>query len=467
MIKNDIYISFSSDISEENQKWVNEFSSILKLLLDKSLKRDTKIVSSNNLLNDENYSSVAPVDIFSETKVFIVVLTKDYLTSTKSKQELATINSVVNGENDRLFKILISDIPINEQLDTIKELVPYIFFKNEKNINVPVSFTKINKYQSLKLFWLRLSDLVYNISFLITAKNNTKRKKEIVYLAETGSDQYASREVVRRELVHYGYTVLPQMCITSEGNNSTEYIKECIEKSDLSIHIISGKDGRLVDGTNIVYHQNNIAAEHSSKNPHYKRLLWISPDLVFENEEQFVKIEKLKKDSNALVGAELIQVQIEEFKSLSLRTLGKIESRDFELENYLNSQIVYIINNKKQEHEAKKMGAILSSKGIDVIYQENKTNKKELLINHKRNLILCKGVVVFNDSENINWVNSKMKDIVKSVGFERKVPIKAKALVVSDKHNISESKYNDFEIIDDSNGITSESVKIFIEKLKR
>ncbi len=425
------------------------------------------MITSNNLLKDKEYSSIAPVDVFAETKTFIVVLTKEYLTSTKTKQELATINSGVKEDNDRLFKILISDIPLADQTDTIKDLVPYLFFEKDKDTNLPVEFSKIRKYQSLKRFWLRLTDLSYNLSFAIKEKQNTISEKEVVFLAETGFDQYTSREVIRRELIHYGYTVLPKKIISSNEEKAKEYIKSCIEKSDLSVHLISSSEGRLIGNTGIVYLQNNIAAQYCTKSNNYKRLLWIPYDLVFENEDQRVSVEKLKRDSDALEGAELVQTPIEEFKSLLHRSLVKLSNRDLEMENAINSQSIYIINNIKYETKAREIGKLLSANGVNVIHQIDTNDKKELLINHKRNLIICSGVVVFNDIENESWVDSKMKDIVKSVGFGRKEPIKAKALIVSDKKEITEKNFSDFEIIDDSKGVNNESVKMLIEKLKR
>ncbi|MBN2682426.1 MAG: hypothetical protein JXR58_07945 [Bacteroidales bacterium] len=469
--KFDIFISCTSENKPEVANWVNSFSILIKDLTDRILKRQTKILTSMNLLSDNAFAATAPVEIFSKTSVFIIVIDESYSSSTQSVQELATILSAINKDlsgtksEQRIIKLLISDVRKANQPELIRNLLPYRFFvKNETEI-CPVNFNNNKGFTELREFRLRLIDMAYNIASTILQSGNKLTKT--VFLAETGTDQIFNREIIKRELIHYGYKVLPDNQLPDDKNLLEKYILECLNFSDLAIHIYGSLEGSIIQSinTNIVDFQNNLSAKYFEESKgKIKRLIWIPPDLLFEEEAQRINIERLKRSSSELLGAELVQTPIEEFKSIMHRTLKETKSNTINQSNYSKNISTYLIFEPKDKQFAAGISNTLEKSGISACLLDEKLENHYLIANHRQNLINCDGVVIISDNPSGQWTKSKMNDVLKSLGFGRKKIYKAKALITK-IHIDNIPINNDYLIINGNNSNNEEMIKPLIEKL--
>lgn len=471
--KNDFFISCSTEGSVESKKWLEEFITLFSILADKIRKTKNTIISSFDLEKGNELSKIAPVDIFKNTNIFIVIVDNDYSNSTKSSQELATIYSAIQSQetkvldkSNRVFKLLTGDVIKEKQPSQLQDLLSYNFFETEKQRSIPINFSILDKFDTHKKYWLRLIDLIYNASDLITERNKLLKSKKTVFLAETGRDQQTNREIIKRELLHYGYNVLPDISLPDELERLKSYIQECLKYSEISIHIFGSDEGKLIGKNDkIVVLQNNIASDFSSNDTSkLKRLIWLPPDIVFEHENQRISIEKLKRDSQALIGAELIQTPIEEFKSILHRHLNtQIDNKESENQK----KNIYLIDNYNHFENLDSISNELANNDFKVIKLEPTESNINLLSNHRKHLVACDGVLIFYDGKNENWVRSKKNDILKSIAFGRTEPIAAKAIYLSDKAKLDEDEYSGFDIIDGSEDISKDVIKTFIEKLKQ
>ena len=458
-MKLNIFISCFTEESND-KKWIAEFSDTIKILISKVHKRDVEITTSNNLANDDKFSKLAPVDVFSNMDVFFIVLSKKYLESTKLKQELATIASVTKGSNNKIFKILVDDIPQKEQTDDIKELLPVILYVKDDFKTTPIDLEKVENYQPLRNYWLRLIDLAYNICVAKTEISTAKT----IYLAHTGADQFSVREIIRRELLHFGHTVLPPKLLSDNKEGFQKEVLEYVGKSDITIHIIGSDDGKILDDKKSVTFQNEIASGYcETKNKSLKRLIWIPPDLVFDNDNQRINIEKLKRDSKTLVGAELLQTPIEDFKTLVHKRINIINNGANADDT--QTRTVYLINIEKSQESIEEISSLLNKSDISTLFLDKLTDKRQLLRNHKDNLMKCDGVIIFTDGNNNGWVESMQKDIIKSVGFGRKKPILIQSIYKTTKKEVKNSFSDQFQIIDGASGISDNLLKPFVDEL--
>jgi len=469
----DFFISCSIESSIETKKWHEEFISLFEMLAKKILKRSVKIASSYQFDKDGVLAKKAPVDVFKNTAIFITIVNEDYIKSTKASQELATIfsalksdqHSVTNSHN-KVFKILTSELTKEKHPEQIKELQTYTFYQKDKNNVIPINFSGDDKFETNKKYWLRLIDLLYSATKQLSQTIVQKNTMKTVYLAEAGKDQFVNREVLRRELIHFGYKVLPEKELPIQIDKSKSYVTECLKQSDLSVHIFGSDEGRALDDNNkMLAFQNKISSKFKNdKGKSIKRLLWLPPDIVFEHENQRINIEKLKRDSAALKGAELIQTAIEEFKSILHMHLSQ-DKRVEAIENI--KPVVYLMFSDEQKDDAQNLINSLNTENLDFIALEKAANDKELLSKHRKNLVACNGVIIFHDGSNIDWVRSKRNDIVKSIGFGRTSQIQAKALYITRIKEFNQPGFVDFNVFDGNKILSMDSTKPFIEKLKQ
>lgn len=471
--KYDIFISCTTENKPEIAKWVNDFSELIKNIIDRILKRDANILTSIQLSSDQAFSSAAPVEIFSKTAAFIVVLDDSYSSSTKSVQELATILSVIQKDmgglspDKRIFKVLISDINKTNQPEYIRNILPNRFFiKSDAGI-IPVDFQKHSEYVEIREFRLRLIDLAYNISYIQRAAG-TKSNKTI-YLAETGPDQVFNREIIKRELIHYGYNVLPDKLLPEDKEMLEKYVMECLSFSDLAVHIFGSIEGNIVQGTNVslVEYQNVVGAKYyKESNRKIKRLIWIPPDLLFDEESQRINIEKLKRDSAGLLGAELVQTPIEEFKYIMHRNILDQLHSAIEMIDKSTEPVTYVMYEPKDKAMAEKVISRLEQSGIKANDLDVNVGNQNLISTHRKNMVTSDGVVIVSENPFSQWTKSKMNDVLKSMGFGRKKNFKAKALVTSENDEKIQMS-DDYIIINGDNDALEEKMKPLIEKLKK
>ncbi|MFH2095727.1 MAG: hypothetical protein ABIJ16_08485 [Bacteroidota bacterium] len=469
----DIFISCTAENKPEVAKWVTDFSGLIKSIIDRILKRDANILTSLQLSSDDTFAKSAPVEIFSKTGAFIIVLDDSYAASTKSAQELATILSVVQKDvsgashDRRIFKILLSDIKKANQPDYVRNILPYRFYlKSEAGI-VPVDFEKHTDYVEIREFRLRLIDLAYSASYIIRAAGMKTNKT--IYLAETGPDQVYNREIIKRELIHYGYNVLPDKWLPEDKDMLEKYIMECMGFADIAVHIFGSLEGAVVQGTNtnIVEYQNQIGAKYCREsNKKIKRLIWIPPDLLFEEESQRINIEKLKRSSEELKGAELVQTPIEEFKSILHRNMIVQSHGETGISDGIDGLIAYIMFEQRDIHAAESVMELLTKSGIKVNRLDMNIENHNLISIHRKNMVTCDGVIIVTDNPSDQWTRSKLNDVLKSMGFGRKKDYKVKALVTGNDRIENLQVGDDYLIISKVHGAFEEQMKPLIEKLK-
>jgi hypothetical protein len=185
---------------------------------------------------------------------------------------------------------------------------------------------------------------------------------------------------------------------------------------------------------------------------------------VFEEETQRVNLEKLKRSSSELLGAELVQTPIEEFKSVMHRELNDKMKSQSGKNQISNKPLVYVMFEPKDKILAENTANILEASGISTMKLDENVENHQLISLHRENLKTTDGVVIVTNNPSGQWTKSKMNDVLKSLGFGRKKSFKAKALVtIEQQEDISIT--NDYIIVRGNNGNYAEEIKPLIEKL--
>ncbi len=270
-----------------------------------------------------------------------------------------------------------------------------------------------------------------------------------VYLSEVGADLIAKRDALKRELMRNGYKVLPEKNMPKDLESIMKMVKKDLSSCNMSIHLI-GSDYGKIQGTNasIIDLQNRMATEYfnelekvDSSGLNLGRVIWVSSEQQNISVKQRLFIENLKKDSESMNRADLLETSIEELKSYVINKIQDGKKQHDRLSGNSVSRkgkIIYLIHDKLEFEKCKKIEEFLKENGYEVIKSDFSGNPNEIRSRHNENLKKCDATLIYYGSENEEWIKSKQKDLLKSLGLGRNKPISPQAIIVENESQLNE-----------------------------
>jgi hypothetical protein len=491
----DILISFigtdDKPLEKTQKGWVDSFQDFLERLLTQLMGEKPRIyVSDGN----------APSDISSKALTIISILSPKYVESVPHIREAETFYRNLEKANDlqkdgmnRIFKVLKSYVPTNKHPEGLRDLIGYNLYNINYITGESIEITDFFEADVDNTYWLRLVDLAHDLYDIIITSRDKKSEhllnavgaNEFIYLANSARDLSVQRDVIKRELQRHGYTVLPNYSIPSDAKDLESKIVGDLEKCKLSIHFISGSTYSKTEERQkgLPEIQNEVAAKFSSekndKNPNkdfmeFPRFIWIPPDSKVSDEQQKIFIENFKRDAQMVASADVLSIPLEELKSIIRNELYEINARKSNVANQsggLNESgktSIYLICDKMDAVEAKKIGDHLSVSGYEVIVPEFTSNILESRQIHQLNLNKCDAVLIYMKQVSEKWVNSKAHDVLKSPGFGRKKVMRNKVVLVEKGVKLRDHIFlreHDFQVLHNTGDFLSETLRPFTAKL--
>ncbi|MCK5822823.1 MAG: hypothetical protein KAG95_02395 [Bacteroidales bacterium] len=478
---NDIFISLSDKdtASDKNNLLVNNLCHYLPLILEQSSNKKAKILNSTEL----NKSKEDKSETFSKTLLFVIVLTENYLKSEKCITELNLIFKVLNEQSlkqeNRVFKIIDSDVTLENQPKLVQNFINYSFFEIDKKAGKIIDFNSLQGNFLEKTLWLKLIDLTYDIqNSIIMEKNKDVELLDItktIYLSQSGTDQIENYNRLKREFLHHKLNVIPRIYLSQDAEKLKPEIINNFKHSLLSIHIIGGDYGDLLNNSeeSIVTFQNKIAVDFFEdiciENPYFSRIIWIPPKVEFKNKKQELYVEQLIHNTNEVKGAEIVQAPIEVLKQIVLLKIEQIKNQKhnkLHVEETNDKIKIYIINDKKDSDKIEDIVKYFESNQIETITSLYTGRQIEMLNKYRENLVKCDAVFIYSNNNN-QWIKSKIKDIKKSPGFGKEKEFLAKVFYSDKEYNDSILIDEDFIILDKQKQFNPESLSSVLTKLKK
>lgn len=403
----DILLFVSSNSSEVDDKqilWLENFEYILKVCLKQVLKQEMLV---ERIFADET---------LKEASVYLQInLSSNF--DNKSK---------LNSED------LVSVDGINIKEERKKKAVS---FYNEKNESIDDLTSKISNISDV--VWRKFSDLVYEIKKIVyrKKKNQNHIEKPTLFFAETSTDQEQNRLNLIREFRYRGYNTLPNENLSNDMMKFSDEVQACMDKAIISIHIIGNTYTPVLKNIDVskVELQNDIFSEvNASTNSNLNRLVLIPPRIKIKSKKQKNYIESFKRNIELHKDTEIIQSPLEDFKSIIQKRIDLILNPNL-ISTSLNKakgKFVYLIKDAEIENLDRFVDEIKKS-GLEIVEIESEANKINMVKQHQFNLVNCEGVVVAFNSNNQQWLKSKLIDIIKSPGIGRTKPFNFKYLLTS------------------------------------
>lgn len=477
--------------------WISNFHKFLSTLMYQITRENPEI----KLINESSFSAVE-LDSYN---VILAVVTTNLV---QDKVIVSALNShakKLKGQNKlvadgvaRIFKVLKRPFDPDDHLDELEDLLTYDFYLVDPLTGDPQEFTRFFGNDAERSYWMKLVDMAYDINHVLHAKEledgggyETIPREKTVYLASTGVDMVIQRDIIKRELIRHGYKVLPDHSLPKEAKALDRMVRDDLDRCRLSIHLVGEDYGYKPRGSelSVVDIQNRVASDHTyqmvEKNKKAKkedrqpfsRLIWVSPDLKNVTERQKIFIEDLKSDAAALEEAEVLQIQLQELKTIireELVTGGRFNTRrdikglDDEKKDD-KTKMIYLIADKRDVNEIDDIQTYLKKQGFNVVSPSYEGDLVDLRYIHQENLRRCDASIIYFGQATEEWIKTKLQDLLKAPGFGREKPLSAKAVYFKGQKDVDMEHYekNNAMVLGNNGGtFNPEHLKPFLTKMK-
>lgn len=489
----------SDDVPVESglKGWITNFNKFLTTLLGQI----SKDVPQVTLVTESNYSSLD----FNKAGAVLAVVTPALAKEsgfTNAINEFGRLkrkeNQLVLGGISSFFKILKGPYDPDAYFSEYIDLISYDFYLIDPLTGEPQEFTRFFGSDAERSYWMKLVDMAYDLNQLfINQQKGVVDEKEFprdktVYLASTGVDMVIQRDIIKRELNRHGYKVLPNHSLPKEAKSLDRMVRDDLPKCRLAIHMVGEDYGYKPKGSelSVVDIQNRIASEHTydmveynkkleaDKKELFSRLVWVSPDLKNVTERQKIFIEDLKSDAANLEEAEVLQITLQELKTIvreELVTGGRFKARreikglESSKKEEDRSQLIYLIHDKRDGAESKEIEEFLVKKGFKVVSPSYEGDLVDLRYIHQENLRRCDASIIYYGSSTEDWIKTKLQDLLKAPGFGRVKPLKAKAVYVKGEKegvNLEQFEKNNALVLGKNGSFDPAQLEPFLTKLK-
>lgn len=494
-----IYSEKDDELIEGGVKgWVTNFHKFLSTLMYQ-ITRENPVIK---LINESNFSA-AELDDYS---VIITVVTPNL---TKENLIIKSLNSHGKKLKDqgklvadgvaRFFKVLKRPYDPDTHLPELEDLLTYDFYLVDPLTGDPQEFTRFFGSDAERSYWMKLVDMAYDINHVLHAREvidgggtyATIPREKTVYLASTGVDMVIQRDIIKRELIRHGYKVLPDHSLPKEAKALDRMVRDDLDRCRLSIHLVGEDYGYKPRGSelSVVDIQNRVASDHTyqmvEKNKEAKegekklfsRLIWVSPDLKNVTERQKIFIEDLKSDAAALEEAEVLQIQLQELKTIireELVTGGRFNVRRNikglnQEEKDEKTKMIYLIADKRDVSEIDDLQTYLKKQGFNVVSPSYEGDLVDLRYIHQENLRRCDASIIYFGQATEDWIKTKLQDLLKAPGFGREKPLTAKAVYFNGQKDVDMEHYkkNNAMVLGNNGGtFNPEHLKPFLTKME-
>ena len=493
--ENDVFISYAhiDDMAliEGQKGWISNFHRALDIRLGQLLGRQPKIWRDPKLQGNDVFADRL-VDRLPGVAILVSIISPRYLKSDWCLRELREFikaagdsGGVRLGHKVRVFKIVKTPVPLEQQVPELQHMLGYDFFTADPHSGRPKELSQTAEADIQRLYWAKLDDLAHDMTELIEALERegagggpssttsssimmptlpgtpqadgfeppvpSPDDDRAVYLAETTYDLREKRDAIRRELQAQGLVVLPDHPLPLVVDECEQAVRAELARSVMSIHLVGRNYGLVPEGSthSMVVIQNELAIERAAAGD-YARLIWIPEKLESEDERQLKFIEQLQTDSRIQRGADILQTPFEEFKLAMNRRLVKEEKKEEAPapaeaagDGEASDQLVriYLISDRRDEAAPSALGDYLYEQGFEVILPVFEGEESQIRKDHEENLSVCDAVLFYYGEGNELWLRQKLREVQKSAAFGRKKPIVIKAIYVGPPDSPSKAKF--------------------------
>lgn len=432
--KYDLYITFSEDrvkADAELSEMIARTIYNLRLALKRILNQEVSLV-----VKGKDFHFANAMKSLQKSSLALVLIHPDFEEDEEYQSELASICKHYGSEQEKLsqhvFKLILQPLKNEINPTCLEDLLSYDFFEKNR-FNRRIKGLTFGDSEAQAALYSKLLDLAYDMSEPLMYQGDVTANpdQEYIYLALTTFDQQYARDEIRRELLYYGYKVLPCTNTPKAAEEYENSLKEDLSRSSIVVQLMGSQYGDTLKGSrySLQDQQNKIISEFQKNLPNQslKRYMWIPQNMKISDQRQALYLKRVRRDEASEV-TEIIESPLETFKTILSSRLEHFRNpRDNKFENISK---VFLLTEEETTPYTEELYKALNDSGMKVstLNYEEQTGIYTRYLNSLRN---TEAVIIAQNSENKYWLNSKLRDLIKSPGIGREFPYKKILIITS------------------------------------
>lgn len=525
----DAFISYAHldnvELVEGRKGWVANLHRALEVRVGQLLGKSPHIWRDPKLQGNDLFGETL-LEKLQRVALLVSVVSPRYVKSEWAMRELKAFWAAAEAQGGirvhdkaRVFKVLKTPVALDKTPPELKMLLGYEFFKIEPETGKVRELDEIFGAEAQRDFWIKLDDLAHDIVALLeqihedeAALNHPESastaalaatetpvepgsdptpitpttpstllqgivttaptSKGAVYLAETTSDLREPRELLRRDLMQHGYTVLPAEPLPHVADEADAVIRDTLARCRLSIHLLGKFYGLVPEGgmTSLVEMQHELATTRA-EDERFLRLLWLPSGQQVTDERQLSVIEKIKLDPRMQDRADLLETAFEDLRTAAQEWLKREPKAAKAVEPAPASGFVpqlYLIADQRDAELILPWADALFEQHLEVVRPVFDGDESEIREHHEETLTLCDGVLIFYGAGNELWLQRKLRELQKAPGYGRTKPrpVVGVCLVGARTPEKERFRSHDALVIPQWDGVSLAALQTFITELK-
>ena len=453
----DIFISCAQlddqPLTEGKEGWISQFRRNLKVRLEQ-LSGETVKLSSYPMLPGVSSVDETLFKQLPDVKTMVSVLSPPFAKSEGCRrgieefcQQTQRSGEFYVKDRPRLFKVLktpIDDGDLPPEIDEVlSRLIGFEFYEQDPETGRFREFDEAFGEQARQRYYEKVYDLAYEIAQVlkhqrdaILAEPAASASGKRIYLSETTSDLRNEHDRLRRELLEQGHVVVPDRPLPLVAGEFQEAVRAYLVNCDLAIHLIGGRYGLVPEDMNlsVVVVQNALASEQS-RDSNLERLIWMPRNLLPQDPRQTAFVRQIIEDPEAQRGADVVEDTLENLKEI-------IEDKWKQDEAMPSARVpvgdpsaqasrVYLICDQRDETAVESLEDFFYEQGMEVSLPDFGEDESDVGQIHWQQLQDCDAVLVYYGSGSKSWVDFKLRDLIKAVGYREGRPIAHQAVLIA------------------------------------
>jgi hypothetical protein len=425
--------------------WVSQLHRLLEIRVGQLMGQTPKIWRDPKLQGNDYFADTI-LERLPRIAAIVSVLSPRYVQSEWCNRELKEFSRAAQqsggvriADKARIFKVVKTPVQAEKLPEEVQAMLGYDFFIYDES-GRPREMAQEYGAGGGRAFLTKLDDLAYDITQLLQLLQTNGGTvptpaaiKGTVFLAETTFELRDEREAIKRDLIRNGYEVLPDRPLPMIAPELEPIVRDQLGRSTLSIHLIGKNYGVVPEGDvqSLPELQQALASKRGAAGG-LASMIWIAPDLEADDERQRRFIERLQTDPEVHASAELLEIPLEDLKTLIYRKLLP-PSRPEKVVSSSADELtrVYLICDRDDVDAAAAVTDYLFDQGYEVILPVFDEDEAQMLLDHDENLKSADAVLIFYGAANEVWLRRKLRELQRSDGLGREKPWLARAIYVA------------------------------------
>jgi len=528
----DAFISYAhldnQELVEGRKGWVANLHRALEIRVGQLLGKEPHIWRDPKLQGND-FLAATLIERLRHVAVLVAIVSPRYIRSEWTRVELKefwkaaeTQGGVRIAEKARIFKVLKTPVPLDQQQPELRGLLGYEFFRLDPETGKVRELDEVFGADAQREFWIKLDDLAHEICWLLEWIERqdggpaTKTDDDLgaIYLAETTSDLREQRDIIRRDLQEQGYTVLPLESLPYVAQEVTTAIRANLARCRMSIHLLGRNYSVVPEGgsDSLVEIQNELAIERGTWGG-FSRLLWIPDPLEVTDPRQRAVLDRIRVDPRIDEGSDVLETYLEDFRTHLQERLERARTPPSPAPSAPASaasapastasapasaaaapsasapasvaappsavrpptadapgavKTVYLIYDQRDTNAVGALADRLFEQQVEILHPMFDGDETDIRAYHDENLRTCDGVLIVFGTANEAWVRRKMREIQKCPGYGRTLPPPTLAIFLLEPRSAEKDRFRTHEatVLRTWEGDASAALAPFIARLR-